>query len=55
MTFAVHNLHAPAVEITEDGKRIVRGEAAYQLPAPLFTQPTFDEAEAVRLERLNDE
>ncbi len=46
--FAVHNYHSPACEIEDDGSRSIDGATAFMLPTPLYTAPTFEEAEVWR-------
>lgn len=53
MTYAVHNIHAPAVQINEAGQMSFDGKMHVAMPEPLFTRPTLAEAEAERLRRLD--
>ncbi len=51
MTFAVHNLHAPAVETIEGGYTLTPG-VVIKLGDPIHTAASFEEAEAWRLAEL---
>lgn len=53
MTYAVHSLHAPAVEIT-DGAYTIDGKTMIRLGDPLHTAETREEAEEWRSARLED-
>ena len=48
MRWAVHSWHAPAVEIDEQGRMTHDGKVMIQLPEPLFTAETREEAEEWR-------
>ena len=50
MTYAIHNLHSPAVELI-DGQATHDGVAMLKLPEPLFVANTRDEAEEWRAAR----
>ncbi|GLT02935.1 hypothetical protein GCM10007897_43650 [Sphingobium jiangsuense] len=51
--FAVHSIHAPAVEIDETGTYTIDGTTRIKLGEPLFTAETCDEAERLRHERID--
>lgn len=46
--FAVHNYPSPACKIEDDGSRSIDGAAPFMLPTPIYTAPTFEEAEEWR-------
>lgn len=52
MSWAVHSLHAPSVEINEQGE-MKHGKDTIPLPEPLFVAETRDEAETWRNTRLS--
>lgn len=54
MTYAVHNWHTPAVKIDEEGKASIDGKHFFQMPPPIFTAETFEEAEAHRIRHKPD-
>lgn len=47
--FAVHNIHAAAVEIDENGTYTLDGKNRIPLGEPLFTADTLEECEQWRL------
>jgi hypothetical protein len=49
--FAVHNIHAPPVEIDENGTYTLNGRDRIPLGEPLFTADTMEECEQWRLNR----
>lgn len=49
MTYAIHNLHAPAVEINADGTTSHDGKTRIPLPQALFTAETREDAESWRM------
>lgn len=51
--FAVHSIHAPAVEIDETGTYTIDGATRIKLGEPLFTAETREEAERLRQERID--
>lgn len=51
MTYAVHSIWSPAVEIDQHGT-MTHNEARISLPAPIYTADTWQEAEAWRLAQL---
>lgn len=53
MTWAVHSVHAPAVEIDEAGTYTLDGQTRIKLGEPLFTAETREEAERLRRERID--
>lgn len=53
MTWAVHSIHAPAIEIDEVGTYTLDGVARIKLGIPLFTAETREEAERLRHERID--
>ena len=50
--FAVHSIHAPAVEIDEAGTYTLNGRHRIKLGEPLFVAETREEAERLRKERI---
>lgn len=51
MTYAVHNLHSPPVEIDDQGTMTLDGKTRIPLPSPLETFDTMEEALAWQGER----
>jgi len=51
--FAVHSIHAPAVEIDEAGTYTLDGVTRIKVGPPLFTAETREEAERLRHERID--
>jgi hypothetical protein len=54
MTYAIHNLHAPAVEIDAAGTMSHDDKTRIQLPQALFTAETREDAEAWRMQRQSE-
>ncbi|WP_260581127.1 hypothetical protein [Sphingopyxis sp. PET50] len=52
MTFAVHNIHVPAIQIDEQRTYAIAGDGPRFNVEPLATFDTFDEAEEWRGKRL---
>lgn len=50
--YAVHSIHAPAIEIDGHGRATHNGKDMFQLPVPLFAAETREEAEEWRLGML---
>lgn len=53
MTWAIHSIHAPAVEIDEAGTYTLDGTTRIKLGQPLLTAETREEAERLRQERIS--
>jgi len=54
MPWAAHNIHAPAVQTDPAGTMTLDGKTRIQLPEPLMTFDSFEEAEEWRMERLGE-
>lgn len=54
MTYAVHNLSAPAGQIDATGSMTHDGKTRIALPEPLMTFDSFEEAETWRAKRLGE-
>lgn len=54
MTYAVHNLASPPVQIDATGSMTLDGKTRIALPEPLMTFDSLEEAEEWRAKRLGE-